>query len=234
METDGDDSLQPGEYNDSDSDEALLDVHDKYKYVPSRSLVPPSPSDEIPKTTQSASLPHYTLLSFSTGQILEDHYQLSWYAVYPHELFELHSHASLVRLPRDSISDYVKPYFEARVWALKVLTKDDEGTLGIPRSIEKLGWAPDSIEYDREKLLRKRRTKFQWQEKWVIIHRGVLHLCKDRNVTCHIVLPRYNSLIISSQRIALLLTSHSYHRLCLFVEQNTCSIYMQVPLLNLL
>ncbi|KAI0089466.1 hypothetical protein BDY19DRAFT_1004250 [Irpex rosettiformis] len=184
VEAEEGDSLQTDEYNDpydSDSDEALLDTTDKYKYVPPRSLAPPTPSDEIPKTTPSATLPQYTLLSFSTGQILEDHYELSWYAVYPHELFELHSHTSLVKLPRDNIADYVKPYFEARVWALKVLTKDDEGNLGIPRSGEKIGWGPDSTEYDREKLLKKRRTKFQWQERWVIIHRGVFQLCKDRN-----------------------------------------------------
>lgn len=192
--------MQPDEYNDpydSDSDEALLDLTDKYKYVPPRSLALASPSDEIPKTTPSATLPQYTLLAFSTGQVLEDHHELSWYTVYPHELFELHSHTTIIRLPRASITDYVKPYFETRVWALKVITKDDESSLGLPRSIEKLGRGADIAEHERERNLRKRRTKFQWQEQWVIIYRGLFQLCKDRNVTCHTLIPSLSPTDIS-------------------------------------
>ncbi|KAF9461594.1 hypothetical protein BDZ94DRAFT_1263415 [Collybia nuda] len=36
----------------------------------------------------------YTLIRFSTGQILEDEYLVSWYNLAPHELLELHSHVS--------------------------------------------------------------------------------------------------------------------------------------------
>ena len=41
----------------------------------------------------------YTLLRFSTGQKLEDEYQLSWYDLVPHELLELHAHAPVQHLP---------------------------------------------------------------------------------------------------------------------------------------
>ena len=34
---------------------------------------------------------HYTLFRFSTGQILEEDFQISWYDIQPHELVELHS-----------------------------------------------------------------------------------------------------------------------------------------------
>jgi hypothetical protein len=41
----------------------------------------------------------YTLLRYSTGQKLEDEYQLSWYDLSPNELLELYAHAPVQHLP---------------------------------------------------------------------------------------------------------------------------------------
>jgi hypothetical protein len=41
----------------------------------------------------------YSLLRFSTGQKLEEEYQLSWYDLAPNELLELHAHAPVQNLP---------------------------------------------------------------------------------------------------------------------------------------
>jgi hypothetical protein len=41
----------------------------------------------------------YSLLRFSTGQKLEDEYQLSWYDLAQNELLELHAHAPVQNLP---------------------------------------------------------------------------------------------------------------------------------------
>lgn len=41
----------------------------------------------------------YTLLRFSTGQILEDEHQLSWYDLALNELLELYAHAPVQQIP---------------------------------------------------------------------------------------------------------------------------------------
>lgn len=188
-EIDDNEEGHPDAYHEElgyEDDEALFSedvLQDRYKYVPPRQAASSNQSGTTLKSTTSTSLLQFALLSFSTGQILEDHYPLSWYTVYPHELLELHLHNSIVKLPRENIEEYVKPYFEARVWALRVIAKDDDGSLAISRAAEKsTRAAADTAEHEKDRMLRKRRTKLQWQEKWVVIHRGLFQLCKDRNV----------------------------------------------------
>jgi hypothetical protein len=77
------------------------------------------------------------MLAFSTGLLLEDDYSLSWYRLRPHELLELHPPGTLVRLQRDVMLEYVKPYLELDVRALRVITSDkdkdrDAHALGSP------------------------------------------------------------------------------------------------------
>ena len=55
----------------------------------------PSPSTSKYNTASST----YTLVRFSTGQKLEDEYQLSWYDLASHEILELHAHAPVQHLP---------------------------------------------------------------------------------------------------------------------------------------
>jgi hypothetical protein len=222
VEAEPGEALPDQEYDKSsedDEDEVLLETSDRFKYTP-RQQAQKDLSGQIPKATSSTTLPQYTLLSFSTGQVLEDNALLSWYSVYPHELLELHLHTSLVKLPRDNIANYIKPYFEARVWALKVITRDDESN---PRPADKLGRGTDSGEQDREKLLRRRRTKFQWQEKWVIIHQGVFQLCKDRNASISSS-SLFPICVYRQCRIELRHTSRNSLHLCHYAAQSTCSI----------
>lgn len=66
--------------------------------VPSRSHSPSIPPIITMSTAAGPGHPHgfahvagaYTLLRFSTGQILEDDFQMSWYDISPYELIELH------------------------------------------------------------------------------------------------------------------------------------------------
>jgi hypothetical protein len=88
-----------------------------------------SPSvPESPTETLAAPLPphHYPMLAFSTGQLLEDDCSLAWYRLRPHELLELHPPGTIVRLQREVMLEYVKPYFELDVRALRVVSNDKD------------------------------------------------------------------------------------------------------------
>lgn len=155
---------------------------DKYRYVPRPAATASPNKDIIPKansTSTSSDPSYYILVVFSTGQILEDHYKLEWYPMRPHELLELHPYPFLVKLPRASVDDYVKPYFDVNAWVLRLL--DDFGSGG--RAVERLGKVPEAADIERDKLTKKRRVKvFQWQERWVVIREGQFQLCRERQV----------------------------------------------------
>ncbi|KAH9953794.1 hypothetical protein BC827DRAFT_1246303 [Russula dissimulans] len=80
------------------------------------------------RSASAAALPthHYSVLAFSTGQLLEDDYSLAWYRLRPHELLELHPPGTIVRLQRDSMLEYVRPYLELDVRALRVVINDKD------------------------------------------------------------------------------------------------------------
>lgn len=86
-------------------------------------------------SASSVTLPsaHYTLVSFSTNYMLEDDFRLSFYALRPYELLELHPARHIIRLPRETLTQYVQPYFEARIRALRSVAKDDvsDGLFGL-------------------------------------------------------------------------------------------------------
>lgn len=119
----------------------------------------------------------YTLVTFSTGHILEDDFFLSWYNLRPYELLELHLAGAVVSLPREVMLDYVKPYFMAKV---KVLRKEGdvprEGSIRIPQGTKVHAYSSDPP------ARKKGKMKLEWKERWVIIHQGVLNLCKNRTV----------------------------------------------------
>jgi hypothetical protein len=159
----------------------------------------------------------YTLLRFSTGQILEDNCEVSWYDIQPHELVELHSSflpptfvssllspmsipspppdivpftqtkkkkaspitptdqgifplPSLTALPRHTPALYIQPYWQGWVRALRVVTRIQT----TPASND---------DHDREgNADRKRGERTAWRESWVVIHDGVINICKRPNV----------------------------------------------------
>ncbi|KAG6853875.1 hypothetical protein C0991_000482 [Blastosporella zonata] len=63
-------------------------------------VLPPSPTPFSGKWKFNASPTAYTLIRFSTGQVLEDDLALVWYDLSPHELLELHSHGDVCTIPK--------------------------------------------------------------------------------------------------------------------------------------
>lgn len=186
-----DEQVPEGDAHDAYTDGAdpLIDLSDpllsdKYKYVPRPATMDSPNKSFIPKANSastSSDPSYYVLLVFSTGQILEDHYKLAWYPTHPHELLELHAHPFLVNLPRALVEDYVRPYFEAHAWVLRLL--DDFGSGGSVG--ERLGKVSEVVDPERDKLARKRRLKVSsWQERWVIVREGHFQVCKERKVRC--------------------------------------------------
>jgi hypothetical protein len=119
--------------------------------VASPSGVPGSPP---PTVTEQLRVPtvlppyHYPMLAFSTGQLLEDDCTLAWYRLRPHELLELHPPGTIVRLPRDVMLEYIKPYLELDVRALRVIVNDKDTHAFGP------AYAPDASSPNKNKKLK--------------------------------------------------------------------------------
>jgi hypothetical protein len=139
----------------------------------------------------------YTILTFSNTHILEDDFVLSQYNIHPHELLEIHPAGCIVRLQREVMVHYVRPYFEARVKALRKAPSSsskeafvDRVGAGRSKTAKTAGKArlvsSDPLVYgmfgDRSEPKKKKTTKLEWRERWVVIHEGVLSLCNDRSV----------------------------------------------------
>jgi hypothetical protein len=117
----------------------------------------------------------YTVLAFSTGQILEDQSPLQWYRLRPHELLEIHEAGAIVCLPRAHIDAYASPYIEVRVMNVQVHWSR-------PREEVKKAHQPTSRQDSLPKSKRQ-KSKSELQEKWVVIQKGQLILCRDRMVS---------------------------------------------------
>ncbi|KZT63418.1 hypothetical protein DAEQUDRAFT_133681 [Daedalea quercina L-15889] len=217
-DNESDSDYQSAEENGSVLD-ALDDIVDdgefyRYKYAPasrpgahsSTTLVPPAEAS-LPSPT------NFTLISFSTGQLYEDRFHLSWYALNPYELLEFYPRGeAFIALPRNNLEAYVRPYFEARVWALRFLGDDlsaeHHAELERPKGKGKSKgkererrtgsgsgpaagdgcddkWGGDSDETKR-RLERKLRKKMEWRERWVVVHQGMFKLCRSRNRILHL------------------------------------------------
>jgi hypothetical protein len=124
--------------------------------------------------------PHtrYTLVSFSTGQILEDDRPLKEYNLRSDELLEMYERAALVVLPRKMLADYCAPYFEGRVKSARVIwgAADELG-----RILDEGGAKTDH----RPNMLRQGRRKDTSGdgEHWAIVRNGTLTLTNDRIVS---------------------------------------------------
>lgn len=104
------------------------------------------PSVSSQSSTPPVQATDYSLLSFSTLHVLEDRYSVSWYNIRPHELLEVHPSGTIINLSREippppidysnnrtrsnsspsydnepptANSDYIQPYFQAPVKALR-------------------------------------------------------------------------------------------------------------------
>ncbi|OJA18877.1 hypothetical protein AZE42_06290 [Rhizopogon vesiculosus] len=150
----------------------------------SSSTVPVSSSHNV-QPGSSPVTDQYTLISFSTGAILEDDYALSWYNLRPFELLEMHRAGKVVQLPREALSEYVQPYFEAKVRALRAIWSPKSGRFESPANhkTNRDSYSPRS----RDKMIvpplqpekKKRKAKVEWKDRWIVINQGTLSLCKD-------------------------------------------------------
>ncbi|KAI0045232.1 hypothetical protein FA95DRAFT_1607857 [Auriscalpium vulgare] len=182
---------------DSDTDVFPLDHTPNYRKQPSASSstavhtvpdVPPPPPDTR----------LYSLVTFSTGQLLEEEYTLSWYRLRPNELLELHPPNTIVRLPREIMLEYVQPYFEVKVRALRVIISEkdvlstkDRDAKSRPdtmahKSISRRPrdgiepWSPGDGKQGAS-IRKRKKTKLEWRDRWLIIHHGMLNLYKNKS-----------------------------------------------------
>ena len=168
------------------------------RQAPNQRIASPTATEE-PVQRGAMLPPHcYQMLAFSTGQLLEDDYSLAWYRLRPHELLELHPPGTTVRLPREVMLEYIQPYLELDVRALRVVVnaKDAHGASYLqdvsPNKIRKArdpsgesrgrsggvggSGAPPSIR-------KRRKTKLEWRDRYLVIRHGMLSLFKSRSVS---------------------------------------------------
>ena len=177
-------SLDDG-YNEDDE----FSEQDLPRLYPHRTVKPSSSSP----TDQSGSSPfidRYTLVSFSTGCMLEDEFTLSWYNLRPYELLEMHPVGTVVPLQRDVLAEYIQPYFQSKVKFLRVIWNHRSGRFeapGVDLQFEHNGYmakdkhslSPKSSSTQPEK---RHRAKINWKTRWVVINQGTLSLCKEHVV----------------------------------------------------
>lgn len=273
----GEDSDTSQEETFSDSD-TLADPQDdgefyKFKYdPPSRTTGSSSAtlttqaalsSGRVPSTSSTPVRAHitagYTLVAFSTGQLLEDHFNLAWYTLRPYELLELYPPASaLVPLPRHALDAYIRPYYEAHVWALRVVGSEvpaesiaeieRPGTKGKGKERDRRtgsgsgsGISPSDGAEGRDNLkdvpeLRKKvdkrfRKKLEWRERMVIIQNGLFRLCKDRDDPRPTHVAPLSALLClhSGEKLDTRVAAAHYHPAYAPSSSSTCSTPLSSP-----
>lgn len=138
-------------------------------------------------TIQPGSSPvtdQYTLISFSTGTILEDDYTLSWYNLRPYELLEMHRSGKVVQLPREIMSEYVQPYFESKARALRAVWSVKSGRFESPSATGNRLHArgrdkTTAIQIPLQPEKKTKKAKVEWKDRWIVINHGILSLYKD-------------------------------------------------------
>lgn len=154
----------------------------------------PSASSTDEGSIDNSATQNYTLLAFSTSQTLDDDYILAWFDLHPYELLEMHPAGVVISLPREVVAEYVRPYFEAKVQALRIIHKNagagnggvsgrskDAGTQSEVYSADPV--ADEVLKHERREKRRKEgKTTFEWADRWLVIHQGILSMGIDRSV----------------------------------------------------
>jgi hypothetical protein len=104
----------------------------------------------------------FTLIRFSTGQLLEDDLPLSFYDMQADELLELHRVGVVVTLPRAHPTRYLDAYWEGWVRVLRMRPIDTE---------------EDS--YPLYKIRQLETRVLEWRDRWLVVREGNIHLCRD-------------------------------------------------------
>ncbi|TRM68089.1 hypothetical protein BD626DRAFT_564957 [Schizophyllum amplum] len=104
------------EWDDQDVDEVVF-VHRTQK---------PAAAKSKDSSKKKRLRPHHlTIIRFSTGQALEDDFNVSMYDFSPYELLEVHRSGFIVPLRRDALEDYCMPFWEGPVKVLKPMRDSD-------------------------------------------------------------------------------------------------------------
>ena len=172
--------------------------------VASPSGVPGSPTEQLPRVPTVLPPHHYMMLVFSTGQLLEDDCTLAWYRLRPHELLELHPPGTIVRLPRHAMLEYIKPYLELDVRALRVIVNDKDTHAFGPAYAPPDTSSPSKNKKPKDPAAgesygpsvagggspaasqptrKRRKTKLEWRDRYLVIRQGMLSLFKSRTVS---------------------------------------------------
>ncbi|KAF8216903.1 hypothetical protein K438DRAFT_2007648 [Mycena galopus ATCC 62051] len=164
----------------SDSD----DPHAHPTTEPEDIILPPPPvKKRVPRTIlpTASTAPkgdlyaQFTLIRFSTGQLLEDDLPLSFYDMQAHELLELHCASIIVPLPRAHPARYLDAYWEGRVKVLRIRPAEGER--------EEDAWGLYRVKTGETRAV-------DWRERWLVVREGNVYLCRDEP---HVLLAHFAS-----------------------------------------
>ncbi|KAJ7701325.1 hypothetical protein B0H14DRAFT_3527640 [Mycena olivaceomarginata] len=159
------------EFDEPPADDELSDPEPQIQ--PEEILPPVLPKKRAILPTASTSAKgdlysQFTLIRFSTGQLLEDDLPLSFYDMQADELLELHRVGVVVTLPRAHPTRYLDAYWEGWVRVLRMRPIDTE---------------EDS--YPLYKIRQLETRVLEWRDRWLVVREGNIHLCRDEERTIH-------------------------------------------------
>lgn len=180
-----------GEEEDIYVEEDLFDDSPKkaeHKALPPRqsssSIRPDSEEREAESTDSRVRPGSYILVSFSTGMTFDDELQIKSCEITQKELLELHIAPYVVNLHRSSPRNYILPYFEAEVYALRESKRVDGELEGeLRRRDHEIRNRDDQRAAEpptRKERLKKRLARHEWKKRWLIIHDGQFILSVQR------------------------------------------------------
>ncbi|KAJ6620605.1 hypothetical protein B0H10DRAFT_2021032 [Mycena sp. CBHHK59/15] len=155
-DADGDDEEPPADDELSEPD---------VRPPPQRKRVAPS---AVSTSTKGDLVAGYTLLRFSTGQLLEDDLPLSFYDLHPDELLELHRRGVVVSLPRADPVRYLDAYWEGWVRVLRMRPIDDEEDT-----------------YALYKIRPLETRALEWRDRWLVVREGSVYFYRDQVSLIH-------------------------------------------------
>ncbi|KAJ7108863.1 hypothetical protein C8R43DRAFT_185332 [Mycena crocata] len=131
---------------------------------PKKRALPPS----VETSAKGDLYSQFTLIRFSTGQLLEDDLPLSFYDMQADELLELHRLGVVVTLPRADPTRYLDAYWEGWVRVLRMRPLEEE---------------EDS--YTLYKIRPTETRTLEWRDRWLVVREGSIYLCRDESRLIH-------------------------------------------------
>ncbi|KAJ7210520.1 hypothetical protein GGX14DRAFT_543007 [Mycena pura] len=129
-------------------------------------LPPPKKRAILPNASTAAKgdlYSQYTLIRFSTGQLLEDDLPLNFYDMQADELLELHRYGVVVPLPRSDLKRYLDAYWEGWVKILRIKPNEDE-----------------EDNYALYKIRPLETRVLEWKDRWLVVREGTIHIWSNQ------------------------------------------------------